>query len=188
MHFLLPFKGVESAKSRWSELGTKRHHLVLQILRQNLKTVASVVGLQNVFLVTPDPSEVLSDLPILKVDGKGLNRDLCQAHEILTAQTEVSQLAVLLPGLPALVAADIQSVISALQEKPVVLCPDREDFGTNALAMRPAGILDFLFEGASFSRHSEACQNLGLDYAVVRTEGLAHDCDSVKDLESFCLL
>mgnify|MGYP001300531704 CR=1 FL=1 len=33
MHFLLPFKGVESAKSRWSELGTKRHHLVLQILQ-----------------------------------------------------------------------------------------------------------------------------------------------------------
>ncbi len=188
MHFLLPFKGVESAKSRWSELGTKRHHLVLQILRQNLKTVASVVGPENVFLVTPEPSEALSDLPILKVDGRGLNRDLHQAHEILAAQTEVSQLGVLLPDLPALVAKDIESIVAALQEQPVVLCPDREDFGTNALAMRPAGIIDFLFEGASFSRHSEACQALGLDFAEVRTEGLAHDCDSVKDLESFCLL
>lgn len=188
MHFLLPFKGVESAKSRWSELGTKRHHLVLQILRQNLKTVASVVGPENVFLVTPEPSEALSDLPVLAVDGKGLNNDLRQAFELLSAQTEVSQIGVLLPDLPALVAQDIESMISALEEKPVVLCPDREDFGTNALAMRPAGVLDFLFEGASFSRHSQACRELALDFAVVRTEGLAHDCDSVKDLESFCLL
>ena len=188
MHFLLPFKGVESAKSRWSELGARRHHLVLQILRQNVKTVASVVGPENVFLVTPEPSEALSDLPTLAVEGQGLNKDLRQAYELLADKTEISQLGVLLPDLPALVAKDIESVISELQRKPVVLCPDREDFGTNALAMRPAGILDFLFEGASFSRHSEACQTLGLEYAVVRTEGLAHDCDSVKDLESFCLL
>ena len=188
MHFLLPFKGVESAKSRWSELGTKRHHLVLQILRQNLKTVASVVGSENVFLVTPEPSEALSDLPVLCVEGRGLNRDLHQALELLSIQTDVSRLGVLLPDLPALAAQDIESIIFALEEKPIVLCPDREDFGTNALAMRPAGVLDFLFEGASFSRHSQACDELGLDYAVVRSEGLAHDCDSVKDLESFCLL
>jgi 2-phospho-L-lactate guanylyltransferase len=153
-----------------------------------VQTVASVVGPENVFLVTPEPSAVLSDIPTLTVEGKGLNRDLRQAFELLAAQVEVSQLGVLLPDLPALVAEDIESVISALQGKPVVLCPDREDFGTNAVAMRPAGTLDFLFEGASFSRHSEACQTLGLDYTVLRTEGLAHDCDSVKDLESFCLL
>ena len=83
-------------------------------------------------------------------------------------QTDVSRLGVLLPDLPALAAQDIESIIFALEEKPIVLCPDREDFGTNALAMRPAGVLDFLFEGASFSRHLQAA---GVDSPAVRTGG-----------------
>lgn len=187
MNFLLPFKGLKAAKSRWAGLGPKREGLVLKILRHNLQTVASVAGWERVFLVTPDPQAAAEFMTYqcLTVAGRGLNQDLSQAREMLSEGCGVT---VLLPDLPLLQAQDIETLLEMTRKHSIVLCPDHQDFGTNALALANPSALDFLFEGASFNRHQEACLESRKEFFVLRSEGLSRDCDSLEDLENLCLL
>ncbi|MFA5505553.1 MAG: 2-phospho-L-lactate guanylyltransferase [Vulcanimicrobiota bacterium] len=187
MNFLLPFKGLKAAKSRWSGLGVRREGLVIKILQQNLQTVASVAGWERLFLVTPDPAAVaeFATYQCLTVAGRGLNQDLSQAREMLSDERGLT---VLLPDLPLLQAQDIETLLEMTREHSIVLCPDHQDFGTNALALADPSALDFLFEGASFDRHQKACLERRKEFFVLRSEGLSRDCDSLEDLENLCLL
>ena len=188
MRFLLPFKGLECAKSRWPGLGPKREDLVLTLLRQNLKTVSGVVGKEQTFLVSPDPetAALFPQYSVLSTAGEGLNSDLREARSQLGASHR--PLLVLLPDLPGLLAADVSALIERAQEYQVVLCPDHLQTGTNALALNPASCLDFLFEGSSFQRHLEAARAAQLTHSVLKRPGIAHDCDDIAALERFCLL
>lgn len=190
MKFLLPFKGLKSAKSRWPQLGNKRDELVLGLVARNLRTVVEVVGPEQVYLVCPD-TETLSHFSSyrhVKVAGSGLNPDLREArHRVLKTDSQES-LAVLLPDLPNLGVQDVKSLVELCSSNDLVLCPDTEDVGTNALALKQGWALDFLFEGASFARHSKAADDQGLQTEVLRRPGLAEDCDDLEALRRFCLL
>lgn len=190
MYFLLPFKGLSRAKTRWSKPGVQRRELVLKLLRQNLKTVSNVAGLDRVFLVSPDTAslELFATFQGFRVTGADLNSDLEEARRQLLNRNPEDALCVLLPDLPGLTEADVRVLTKCVETAAVALCPDEHDFGTNAIAMRRPESLDFLFEGASFERYQKACRNSDLKYEVLRSNGLAQDCDSIDDLERFCLL
>ena len=186
MNILLPFRGLESAKSRWSGLGFKREDLALRMLQQTVDVVARVVGAEQTVLVSPDPAlkPLFHQYRILQTAGRGLNQDLFEAR----SQLDSSPLAVILPDLPTLTSEDVASLVEASRSYDVVLCPDHHEVGTNAIALQQPESLDFLFEGASFERFYKACQKAARSVAVLRRPGLAHDCDDVEALKRFCLL
>lgn len=190
MRVLLPFRGVESAKTRWRELGSKREDLALQMVRENLRTVIGVVGAENVFLVSPDLSleTYFPDSNIVQTEGRGLNADLSEARAYLQSRQPGKPLAVLLPDLPTLEERDVESLLEAIESYQVVLCPDHLEIGTNGIALRDPDSLDFLFEGESFQRFHNGALAAGLSTGVLRRPGLAHDCDDVEALKRFCLL
>ena len=186
MNILLPFRGLESAKSRWSGLGSKREDLALRMLQQTVDVVGRVVGAEQTVLVSPDPAlaPLFPHARILKTTGGGLNQDLFEARE----QLDSSPLAVILPDLPTLAPEDVASLVEAARLYDVVLCPDHREVGTNAIALQHPNNLDFLFEGSSFDRFYQACQKTARSVAILRRPGLAHDCDDVEALKRFCLL
>jgi 2-phospho-L-lactate guanylyltransferase len=190
MVFLLPFKGIGAAKTRWSGLGTRRHELVLKLLHQNLRTVTAIAGGKNVYLVSPDQSSLdyFQVYQGILTDGVGLNQDLRQATSQLKAERAGEAVCVLLPDLPGLTEREVSQLIRSVDSAEVALCPDTDDFGTNALVLRAWETIPFAFEGASFERHLQACRKRGLELHILRSEGLAQDCDSVEDLETFCLI
>ena len=55
----------------------------------------------------------------------------------------------------------------------VVLAPDRHDQGTNALLLRPPGILPFQFGQESFPRHVALAQARAAEVLVYRAPGTA---------------
>ena len=190
MYFLLPFKGIGEAKTRWSKLGGRRHELVLELLSENLQTVVGAAGSENVFLVTPDPGS-LKRFPTYQgilTRGDGLNQDLSEALAQLQADRAPDAVCVLLPDLPGLTAAEVDRLLRSVDSSDVALCPDESDHGTNALVVRDWDSMEFLFEGASFQRHLQSYQASQLECSIIRSEGLAQDCDSVDDLERFWLL
>jgi 2-phospho-L-lactate guanylyltransferase len=190
MYFLLPFKGIGGAKSRWSALGERRQDLVLKLLGQNLQTVTAVAGNERVFLVSPDRAslEHFHTYQSIQTSGAGLNQDLSEALTRLQSERPPASLCVLLPDLPALTTDEVNRLLQSVESADVALCPDENDYGTNAMVVRDWNALDFLFEGASFERHLEACREHALEHNVIRSEGLARDCDNLDDLERFCLI
>ena len=190
MIFLLPFKGIGAAKTRWSQLGERRHDLVLKLLQQNLRAVTTKAGYDNVFLVTPDPSSLqyFSAYRGILTRGGGLNPDLNEAAGQLKKKRAADSVCVLLPDLPGLTTGEVDQLRRSADSADVTLCPDTEDIGTNALVLKNWDIIPFSFEGASFERHLKACHKRGVTHQILRSDGLAQDCDSVDDLEQYCLL
>jgi 2-phospho-L-lactate guanylyltransferase len=178
MNFLVPFKGLRGAKSRWKVGSSERQSVVLKLLRHNLQKIAEVVGPQRVHLVTPEPAlgDLFPSLSLLHTATGSLNSDLEQARTFLTCE---EPLAVLLPDLPHLNNRDIEVLIEHSHICSVLLCPDFQDIGTNAVVFSPADCLEFLFEGASFERYRRSAGARRLDVAILRRPGLAHDCDEL---------
>lgn len=186
MRFLLPFKGLSQAKSRWGNETPNRQALVLELLQQNLDTVARVVGVENVFLVSPESprTAIKSNYHWLQSSGSGLNQDLEQARRLLHPSDV--PLGVLLPDLPLLNHTDVEKLVQLASQAAVVLCPDHRRVGTNAVALNPADRLPFMFEGASFSRYKLACRTAGVGAVELSRPGLANDCDEHPPVRGIC--
>lgn len=183
--FLLPFKGIEQAKSRWSADAPQKKARLLQILQHNISTVASVVGASSTILVCPNWQKLphFQDSTRWTSPGLGLNSDLEAARSSLSSDRKSGRLGVLLPDLPLLTVNDIESILSERNQAPVTLCPDRLHSGTNAILLDPSDAISFLFEGCSFQRYKLKAKSLGYKVRVVESIGLASDADSDSDLE-----
>lgn len=189
--FLLPFKGLANAKSRWSLPAEERELALLSLLRHNLETVASVVGAEQTVLVCPTPIPTSWRLPAVRhflSPGRGLNGDLRHAREALGRTGRELPVAVLLPDLPRLQSCDVALMVQAASDREVVLCPDHHRIGTNGVVLNPGFALDFLFEGASFQRYGQAAEQLGRSTVILERDGLAHDADHDDDLRRISLL
>jgi 2-phospho-L-lactate guanylyltransferase len=183
--FLIPFKGLRGAKTRWALQDEQRDRALLEILEHNLRTVSAVVGAESTFLVSPDPwcFERFPEVASLLCGTGSLNGDLELARRTLPADRLADgPLAVLLPDLPQLSPDDIEAMLESGRQAEVVLCPDHRDIGTNGLLLNPPQALEFLFEGESFARHLERACALGRQVRVLRRPGLANDADEVADL------
>jgi 2-phospho-L-lactate guanylyltransferase len=89
---------------------------------------------------------------------------------------------VVMADLPMFVPGDVEQMCRALVTADLVLAPDRELMGTNALAVRlPAPIATRFGNRDSFPRHLTASGELRL--AVVHSPGLAFDLDQPADLD-----
>lgn len=188
--FLVPFKGLRGAKSRWEMEQEERESALLDLLEHNLGTVASVVGGVNTVLVCPQPewADRFPHLGFFQPTAKSLNGDLEQARRHLLGTTSPGRTAVLLPDLPKLSHSDIEAMLQAAETAQVVLCPDHLGIGTNGLVLSPSDCLEFLFEGESYHRHLNRANELGRSIATLRRTGLANDADRVEDLRRISLL
>lgn len=188
--FLIPFKGLQGAKSRWRMETSQRESALLDLLSHNLSTVASVVGSRNTVLVCPQQEWAarFPELGFFAPSAGSLNGDLEQARDHLSRSSEPSSLAVLLPDLPRLCPADVEAMLEAAESAEVVLCPDHLEVGTNGLVLSPAAGLEFLFEGESYQRHLARALELGRSIYTLRRPGLANDADRAEDLRRISLL
>ena len=67
----------------------------------------------------------------------------------------------------------------------VVIVPSRDGTGTNALMMRPSGVMPTSFGEDSFSRHRDIVSGLGIEFSSVTLGGIGLDIDGPEDLEVF---
>lgn len=89
---------------------------------------------------------------------------------------------VVMADLPMFVPSDVEQLCRALVSADLVLAPDRELLGTNALGVRlPSPIATRFGNRDSFPRHVTASGELRL--SVVHSSGLAFDLDQPADLD-----
>ncbi|MGQ9573607.1 MAG: 2-phospho-L-lactate guanylyltransferase [Dehalococcoidia bacterium] len=186
---LVPVKALPRSKSRLRPVlpDDQRQALVMAMIEDILCLLAGVRAIAATAVVSAD-AEVLAFARRLGAQAirepsqpRGLNAALTFASDVLCAQG-ASGLLVLPVDVPLATAADIEAILHAADGNPsVVLCPSRSG-GTNALALRPPGIIPFRFGHRSSAAHQREARARGLPITVLPLSSLAVDIDRPQDL------
>jgi 2-phospho-L-lactate guanylyltransferase len=187
---IVPVKPLKRGKSRLAGvLGEDERTLLnFNMLSATLKTLAKVEEIDQVLVVSRDPSALALardyNAKTVQEDGHpSLNLALKRAA--LAAKAYNADGIIILPAdLPLLSPDDIKTFIELGKGTPiVVIAPDRRKEGTNALLMRPASAIPFIFGPGSFKKHLQAAEKAGIDSVVCELETFSLDLDLPEDLE-----
>jgi 2-phospho-L-lactate/phosphoenolpyruvate guanylyltransferase len=187
MFVIIPAKPLNQAKTRLAAVLSPSQRMLLS--RQLLqRTIQLAQPLGEVVVVSRDT--VLRRLAkqagawALVESGNELNQALSQATEWVAARG--GSTALILPGdLPLLNQADLTAMIHLGRSTPaMVIAPCQRGDGTNALLLRPPGLIPFAFGPDSFARHLQAAHVMGLEPVIFRSATVALDLDIPEDLAS----
>jgi 2-phospho-L-lactate/phosphoenolpyruvate guanylyltransferase len=114
--------------------------------------------------------------------GLDLNPALQQASDWVAARG--GRAVLIVPGdLPWLQAADLMDIIRLGQHSPaIVIAPSQRLDGTNALFLRPPGLIEFAFGPESFDLHQQLARRAGAEPVIYRSPTVALDLDLPEDL------
>jgi 2-phospho-L-lactate guanylyltransferase len=185
---IVPHRGLEAAKTRLAPSLDPEERVMLasQLLQRVLKVSREVSNDVEVISPSRPLAEIVeaAGARLAVQRGMGLNEGLDQARSQAILDG-IDTLIVLHGDLPNLTAGDIETLVGALPAdgRPgVAIAPDRAGTGTNALALRPPGVIPFRFGIGSFAAHAAEIERAGVSCVAVNRAGLAFDLDTPEDL------
>ncbi len=186
---IVPVKPFLRSKSRLAGVLSPeaRAGLSREFLGHALRVLAQVPEISRVLVVSRDPAALalardLNAQTVTEAGAPDLNRALARATQVAVAERAAAVL-ILPTDLPLITVADVQALIATDRPGPAVtLAPDRHETGTNALFVRPPGLLAYAFGVGSFGEHLALAQAAGAAVRVCRLAGLALDVDQPEDL------
>jgi len=112
---------------------------------------------------------------------RGLNKGVRLAmREAL--QRKASAALILPSDLPLITPWDINRFLTLSDSYPISLTPSKDGGGTNAMLLRPPGLIQPAFGKGSFRRHLSIARKKGFQPRVVKLRGIALDVDDPSDL------
>ena len=191
-YVVIPAKDFHGAKQRLAGLlrPHERSALARATLTDTLTACVQAAGLTGVGVVTGDRAvaelaESMRAEVLWEAEARGQSTAVARGGRECLWRGIPSMLT--MPGdVPLLTAADVEALAAAAQSAPpVVLVPNREDTGTNALLLTPPDCLPVAFGDDSFRRHLRLCAERGLAVDVRRMPRVALDIDTPEDLAVF---
>lgn len=190
MWAVIPVKRFANAKSRLGAIlsEAERESLAQAMLNDVLRAASQARAVAGVLVVS---HEVRARYAAERVGGlyldeaaSGLRAAIGQAGEWLASHGQRGLL--MLPGdIPLVSSAEIDRLVEAHRGLPAVtIAPDREQDGTNALAVSPADAIAFAFGSGSFTLHRDAALAAGITPTVQYLPGVALDVDNPMDLRT----
>jgi 2-phospho-L-lactate guanylyltransferase len=189
---IIPVKPLNRAKSRLADALTpvQRQQLAENMFRHVLSVVTNTPQVIGTLVVSRD-SKALSiarDYNARTVQESGqpeLNSALTRATQVV-ASWGCEAVLVLPADLPLLSREDVTQIIAMGQIEPsIVIATDQHRNGTNALFMRPAGLITYSFGEHSFTRHTNLARERGIEPKVYHSDRLALDIDYPADLDKY---
>ncbi len=182
---ILPVKNLSQSKSRLSyEINRRqRESLAVNLLQRTLGILKSSRCIGGILMVSRDArvrsTAKMEGVLFLQEQRTGLNQALEQATEWSIKQ-HFSAILILPVDIPFLAKEDIDSITEMGNEKReiVIIAPDREMKGTNALLVKPPGILRYQFGLGSFGRHWQQAQDRHIENEVYHSSRISFDVDS----------
>jgi 2-phospho-L-lactate guanylyltransferase len=165
----------------------ERTALNKKLLIHTVDTLTQLPELEQVLVVSRD-SEALAIArmhgarTVLEDSASHLNIALERATAVAT--TYAARGVLILPAdLPNITPDDVRQLIStASHGASVVIAPDHHNTGTNALLVRPPGLITYSFGDNSFPRHMAQFESKGIKVEVLELPCLAQDVDFPEDL------
>jgi 2-phospho-L-lactate guanylyltransferase len=189
---IIPVKGFEGAKQRLASFlqPVERARLARAMLTDTLTACAHAQGLAGVGVVTcdRDVADVVASLGaevLWEAQAQGHSQAVACGVRVCV-QRGITAMLTMPADVPLITAADIETMACMpTPPVPVVLAPNRDDLGTNALRLSPPDCLPFAFGHDSFQRHLRLAAERHLAVAVRRLPRLALDIDVPEDLALF---
>lgn len=189
MWAVVPLKSPELAKSRLSNVlnPLARRDLFFAVARHVIKTLIETPGITRVAVVTAsDAADAFArdcGATVIRQDGdRGTAAAFMAAVDYLDPFW-LPNLLMIAGDLPLLTSAAVQQLIAKGTASPgIVIAPDRQRTGTNALLCSPPSVIAPCFGVDSFRRHCEAAMRCGAAIEVVELPELALDVDVADDL------
>lgn len=189
---IIPVKPLNRAKSRLSEVLSpdQRSDFAEMMFRRMLSVLRDVPQVTGTLIISRD-SRALSIAREFgaKTVQEGSRSDLNPA---LTRATEVVRLwrgnaVLILPAdLPFITKDDVLKIAEmGKYGESVVLATDYEGDGTNAMLVRPPGLIPYKYGENSFDRHRVAAKLAGADVKIYQSDTVSLDIDVPEDLEKF---
>ncbi|MEM4446665.1 MAG: 2-phospho-L-lactate guanylyltransferase [Candidatus Jordarchaeales archaeon] len=186
-YLVIPFKGLETAKSRLSPFlpPDARQKLSLAMLLDVITAAKKSKMFKKILIVTTDRKFKVSYKGVTLIfesppydlnKAVQLGVDFCSKHG--------AKAALILPAdLPLITPSDIKNIIKMGEpdEKVVVISPS-ESNGTNALFMKPPGIIPPYFGEDSFNKHISASRERGVSVKVYTSPTIKTDIDYINTL------
>jgi len=181
---VIPVKDLKYTKSRLKSILSllERQTLTLRILSRTIEILKSLVPVRSILVLTPD-ERVLAlanhwGVLGLREEGRGLNRALTQATR-WAVQQKFEAILVIPCDLPLLSRRDIEAIweLSAGEEDIAVMAPNADRSGTNALLVKPPGILRYRFGKNSFSHYQTSVLAKQIHFRVYTSPSIEFDLD-----------
>jgi len=188
---IIPVKPLKNAKSRLSVVLTpdQRYNLAQAMFRHVLDVVSTVQPITGVVVISRDTKalSVARDLgakTIQESAGSDLNPALLRATAVVK-MWRADAVLILPADLPFIHADDIKGLIRVSAENSVVLSTDADGDGTNALLVRPPGLIEYAYGKGSFHKHIENAHRVGADVISYHSDRLSLDIDYPEDLQTY---
>ena len=153
------------------------------LMLELLEGVLAALKEADVGPVTIVSSEALCPNGVPRFDDGGLAWNDALAAAMREAVSEPIA-AVVSADLPRVTAEDVRTLVAATPDRGISIARAL-DGGTNAVSMRPAGVVMTHFgEPQSAAVHAFATAEAGLAARIIDVPGLAFDIDTPDDLET----
>lgn len=186
---VVPVKPLRRGKSRLSGVLSEDERTALnkRLLIHTVDTLTKLPELEQVLVVSRD-SEALAIArlhgarTVLEDSASHLNIALERATAVATSYAARGVL-ILPADLPNITPDDVRTLISTAKHgASVVIAPDHHGTGTNALLVRPPGLISYSFGENSFKRHMAQIEDKQIKVEVIEMPCLAQDVDYPEDL------
>ncbi len=192
---IMPVKPLVRAKSRLADVLSpeQREKFALNMLLRHIQLLKSIPAIDGILVISRD-TKVLSvarEQGVNTVQESGqpkLNTALTRATDLLRAW-HVEATLVLPTDIPLLAVEDVEQILHlGRYTGTVVVAPDAQRNGTNALLMNPPGIIEYSYGEGSFDRHVSRAELAGVKLHIYESERIAMDVDTSEDLEQYLIL
>jgi len=189
---IIPVKPLNRAKSRLSDVLSpdSRAQFAEMMLKRMLRILGEAPQITGTLVISRDPKalSIARDLgarTVQESNPSDLNPALTRATEVVRMWRGTAVL-ILPADLPFIRKADIQAIAEmGKYGSTVVLATDYNKDGTNAMLVRPPGLIPYGYGKESFERHAVAAKFAGADLKIYESDTIALDVDVPADLEQF---
>jgi 2-phospho-L-lactate guanylyltransferase len=189
---VIPAKGFQGAKQRLAAIlhPEERRQLAKAMLTDTLLACGQSRLLAGFAVVTCDPTvaEVAAtcEADVIWEPKAGGHSQAVTYAVTICLQRGKSSLLTLPADLPLITSDDIDAIVSLADPKTaVLLVPNRDEMGTNAILLSPPDCLPLQFGYDSFQRHLRLAAERQLRVDIRRYPRVALDIDEPEDLALF---
>ncbi len=187
---VIPIKPLRMGKSRLSSVlsDSDRENLNKALLSKIIQCTQEIPEISETVIISCDPaalslSRELGIRTIRESKCTNLNNALRKATKALKS-FHVDQLLILPADLPYITPNDISSIVKKISSPPeIIISPDQNKNGTNALLINPVGIIDYDFGDWSFKKHIEQAERKKIHVEIYNNDNIAFDLDTPIEIE-----
>ena len=189
---IVPIKPLYRAKSRLAEVLSpeQRYQFAETMLRHILTILKDVPQITGTLVISRDTKALaiardLGAKTIQESNPSDLNPALARATEV--ARVWGAGAVLILPAdLPFITPEDVENIADlGINAMSVVIAPDRAEDGTNAMLVRPAGLIPYSYGQQSYERHVMAAKSAEADVKIYESDSIRLDIDIPADLDEY---